>query len=67
MYIYENHLGGYYTSDTMCDHEEMYCEQCGDSDTYLGEASSKKAIRKLLGNGRDVTEFINNIFAKPTE
>lgn len=67
MYIYESHMGGYYASDTMCDDDSLYCEDCGDYDRYIGEASSKKAIRNLLGNGRDVTEFINRVFTKPAE
>ena len=32
-YIYEDHLGGgYYVSEDELDYDELYCEQCGDSD-----------------------------------
>ena len=32
MYIYECHMGGLYTSDEPLDYEDLYCEECGDSD-----------------------------------
>ena len=40
MYIYESHLGGLYTSDEQIPYEDLYCEECGDSDMELGEAES---------------------------
>lgn len=35
-YIYESHLGGLYESDEQLEYEELYCEECGDSDWELG-------------------------------
>lgn len=36
-YWYESHLGnGYYSSDEYLSYEYLCCEQCGDSDTYIG-------------------------------
>ena len=35
-YIYDSHIGGIYVSDEEFDHEDLYCEQCGDSDQLLG-------------------------------
>lgn len=35
-YVYESHLGCYYTSDILLDSNWLYCEQCGDSDWCLG-------------------------------
>lgn len=35
-YVYESHLGGLYTSDDYISPDELYCEQCGDSDLCLG-------------------------------
>ena len=32
MYIYESHMGGLYTSYEPLDYEDLYCEECGDSD-----------------------------------
>ena len=40
MYIYGSHLGGIYTSDEEIPFEDLYCEECGDSDTELGEADT---------------------------
>lgn len=37
MYVYENHLSGnLYTSECPLDYEDLYCEQCGDSDWEFG-------------------------------
>lgn len=36
VYVYENHLGGLYTSDDYIPFDELYCEQCGDSDWEIG-------------------------------
>ena len=42
MHVYEGHLGGLYTSDYVLDYEDLYCETCGDSDTYIGYADTKE-------------------------
>ena len=36
VYVYESHLGGLYTSDDYIPSDELYCEQCGDSDYEIG-------------------------------
>lgn len=37
-YIYEDHLGGgYYVTEDELDSDELYCEQCGDSDRQVFE------------------------------
>ena len=48
MYIYEGHLGGLYTSDYVLDYEDLYCETCGDSDTYIGYADTREEAWALL-------------------
>lgn len=35
-YLYEGHMGGMYTSDESLLYEDIYCEQCGDSDWEIG-------------------------------
>lgn len=40
MFIYENHLGGFYDLEEELDVEELYCEQCRDFDYLIGEANS---------------------------
>lgn len=44
MYLYENHLGGLYTSDELLDEESLYCETCGDSDMYIGRVKEEDSI-----------------------
>lgn len=36
VYVYESHLGGLYTSDDYISSDELYCEQCDDSDYEIG-------------------------------
>lgn len=36
MYVYESHLGGLYVEEGWWDYDDLYCEQCGDSDRCLG-------------------------------
>lgn len=36
VYVYESHLGGLYTSDDSIPFDDLYCEQCGDSDWEIG-------------------------------
>ena len=42
MYKYEGHLGGLYTSDDVLDYEDLYCEECGDSDWLIGYAETRE-------------------------
>ena len=35
MYIYEGHMGSLYVSDYILDYDDLYCEECGDSDWFL--------------------------------
>lgn len=66
MYIYENHMGGFYSSDESLDYEDLYCAQCGDSDHELGFASTvKEALWLLLDESYNieiVKEFIEREF-----
>lgn len=48
MYIYEDHMGGLYTSDRELNYEEIHCEQCGDTDWLIGCATTKEDAWKLL-------------------
>ena len=54
MYIYESHLGGLYTSDEYLDYDDLYCEQCGDSDWLIGYADTRKEAWKLLKDDIDI-------------
>lgn len=37
VYVYDSHLGGLYTLDDYISSDELYCEQCGDSDYEIGQ------------------------------
>ena len=54
MYIYESHLGGLYTSDEYLDYDDLYCEQCGDSDWLIGYAATKEKAWELLKDDTDI-------------
>ena len=54
MYIYENHLGGLYTDEDYLDYEDLYCEECGDSDWCIGQAETKEEAWELLKDETDI-------------
>lgn len=64
MYIYENHLGGnLYTSDYDLDYKDLYCEECGDSDRYVGKANTREEAYNLLKNDYD-DEYLSGFLAQ---
>lgn len=54
MYIYEGHMGGLYTSDEPLDDEDLYCEECGDSDWLVGYAATREDAWNLLKDDTDI-------------
>lgn len=48
MWIYESHMGGLYAVNQYQDSDDLYCEECGDSDWEIGFAETKEEARKLL-------------------
>ena len=54
MYIYQGHLGSLYTSDECLDYDDLYCEQCGDSDWLIGYAATKEEAWDLLTDYTDI-------------
>lgn len=48
MHIYQSHLGGIYTSKEKHDIDFLYCETCGDYDSYLGDANTLEQAWQLL-------------------
>lgn len=48
MYIYESCMGSLYTSDHEISSEERHCEQCGDSDWYIGNATTGEEAWNLF-------------------
>lgn len=54
MYIYESHMGSFYTSKELLDSDVTYCETCGDSDYLIGEAETIEDAWKLLKDKTDI-------------
>lgn len=54
MYIYQGHLGSLYTSDEYLDYDDLYCEQCGDSDWLIGYATTREEALELLKDDTDI-------------
>ena len=54
MYIYQGHLGSLYTSDEYLDYDDLYCEQCGDSDWLIGCATTRAEAWELLKDGVNI-------------
>ena len=54
MYIYESHMGGLYVYDDELDFEDLYCEECGDSDFLLGYAETREDAWNLLKDDTDI-------------
>ena len=56
IYLYENHLGGWYTLDRY--EEPDYCETCGEYDEYIGSFRSMEDVAlKLLKEGASDKEI----------
>lgn len=54
MYIYEGHMGNLFTSDYELSYEERHCEQCGDSDWLIGNATTRAEAWDLLKDDTDI-------------
>ena len=48
MEVYESHLGGIYFCDVVRDIDDLYCEQCGDTDWHLGHADTWDEVMELI-------------------
>lgn len=48
MEVYENHMGGIYFDDDVLSFDDLYCEQCGDSDWHLGHADTWDDVLEML-------------------
>lgn len=49
-YIYEGHLGSIYTTSYELDYDDLYCEQCGDSDYFVGEVETVGELLDTVAN-----------------
>lgn len=53
-YLYEGHLDSLYISDDYIDDDELYCEDCGDSDWLLGQFNSIEEFWDLVEDKVDI-------------
>ena len=53
-YVYESHLGGYYTSEFLESDDLLYCETCGDYDELVGCYDSFTQFLTVNANDIDV-------------
>lgn len=56
MYIYESHIGSLYVSEEDLDYEDLYCEQCGDSDWLVGYAETREEAWELLKDDTNIND-----------
>lgn len=54
MYVYESHLGGLFTVLDELDFEEIYCEECGDTDSFIGYADTREEAWDLFKDDIDI-------------
>lgn len=66
-YIYESHLSGFFVSNKKLTYDELYCEECGDRDWLLCEATKPQDIWDALeseididGSGGYDKEYVEN-------
>lgn len=67
MYIYNGHLGDLYVSPVELDWEDLFCETCGDSDIFIGYATTKEQAWDLFKGGWNyeyIKNFINTYWDK---
>ena len=50
LHLYESHLGGLSWSDEEYEYEDLYCDSCGDSDSWEGQAENFCEALGLLSN-----------------
>ena len=58
-YLYESHMGGLSLTDCDMEYNDLYCEQCGDSDMVWKLGNREETLKYLLGEL--MTATINEI------
>lgn len=68
LFLYESHTGGFYIEEEL--KNNLYCEDCDDSDFYLGSFRTKEEAENLINLHGDkdfysedyIQDFTNSIF-----
>ena len=53
-FLYESHLGGFFSTDEKLDNDECFCETCGDYDWEIGEYEDLREAWYLLKDKTDI-------------
>ena len=61
MEVYECHLGGHYFEDEIIDLDDLYCEQCGDSDWHLGHADTWEEVISMIDVSCYAPDYIKDL------
>jgi hypothetical protein len=48
MYLYKSHFGEYYSYTIELDDDDLYCERCNDTDTFIGTYETEEEKEKLI-------------------
>ena len=66
MHIYESHMGGIYAMDYELYFDDLYCEICGDGDSWLGEVFTREELIELCEKEGycDYMGYVDYIFPK---
>lgn len=65
IYLYKNHLGGFYAKPYLLSWQECHCTECGENDYLLGTAETKEEARKVLEEfGLDRVWYAEKIIMK---
>ena len=67
LYIYDGHLGRFYTSEYPIPDDLLYCEVCGDYDWELGFAENRAEAKGILQSqdsysDETIEDFLNEEF-----
>lgn len=57
VYVYESHLGGLYASDDYIPFDNLYCEQCGDSDYEIGSFDTFEGFLRYYADNIHVSPW----------
>lgn len=63
-YIYEGHMGNFFTTNEKWDYNQLYCDSCGDSDTFIGYAENAEEAWNLL---KPLTNTFNETICEKCE
>ena len=63
-YIYAGHMGGLYTSTYEIDYDQLYCEQCGDSDQLVAEVNTVGDLLSAIYQLKTFFDYDTNYIAE---